>query len=375
MLKKTILIIIIQLLLPLVCFSQLAKNSWNFGFGFSYPRFLTTNLLPDEGGYGGFLSMQRNFSEHIGFRALGNILHLEGEYQNLTQQTRIIAGNFDLLYYLIPCEPVSPYLLFGFGAIHYKFDKKLTPDVVDNSFIDYQINFGLGAEWDIGAGWHLKTELDYHTAANSNLDGIYGTNGNDGILGSENDTYMRFDIGLVYYFSKGEPSNLCNIYSGISAPNTEIDYNRIDSIVKKYQVKPSEEIDYNKIEALLNKYQNKITPTRDGWILVGVNFDFNSANIKPESFPNLFHSLKVLLENPELKIEIQGYTDNLGSGEKNQKLSLNRAVAIMNYLISKGVSKDRLTAIGLGSQNPVADNNTEEGRALNRRIEFKIIKN
>ena len=80
------------------------------------------------------------------------------------------------------------------------------------------------------------------------------------------------------------------------------------------------------------------------------------------------------MENPTLEVEIQGYTDNIGTEEFNQELSLKRANTVLNYLVAKGISAKRLTATGYGGNNPVADNSKESGRSLNRRIEFKITK-
>jgi len=79
--------------------------------------------------------------------------------------------------------------------------------------------------------------------------------------------------------------------------------------------------------------------------------------------------------NPNLKIEIGGHTDNVGSKAYNKTLSENRAKSVYTYLISKGIDKDRLSYKGYDFSIPIADNATEEGRALNRRTEFKVISN
>ena len=78
-------------------------------------------------------------------------------------------------------------------------------------------------------------------------------------------------------------------------------------------------------------------------------------------------------QNKNLKIELGGHTDNQGSEEYNQKLSLDRAKTVYEYLITKGISSNRLTYKGYGKTKPIATNDTEEGRAENRRTEFKII--
>ncbi len=105
----------------------------------------------------------------------------------------------------------------------------------------------------------------------------------------------------------------------------------------------------------------------------GINFATASAQITPKSFPVLDSAVKVLNDYPSLRIRIEGHTDNVGKPETNKMLSQNRAEAVKNYLISKGVSGDRLQTVGEGDAKPVQENKTEAGRAANRRIEFTPI--
>jgi outer membrane protein OmpA-like peptidoglycan-associated protein len=77
-------------------------------------------------------------------------------------------------------------------------------------------------------------------------------------------------------------------------------------------------------------------------------------------------------ENPTMKIKIEGHTDNAGDDDKNMKLSEDRAAAVKTYLVSKGVSEDRITSEGFGETMPIADNNTAAGKTKNRRVELKV---
>ncbi|MFT3702348.1 MAG: OmpA family protein [Agriterribacter sp.] len=101
-------------------------------------------------------------------------------------------------------------------------------------------------------------------------------------------------------------------------------------------------------------------------------FDVNSDNIKVTSYTSLDRVAEIMLKNEGLKMDIEGHTDNTGSVRHNQVLSGKRALAIKIYLVNKGVSHERLTASGYGSEHPIADNNTEAGRAKNRRVAFKV---
>ena len=107
--------------------------------------------------------------------------------------------------------------------------------------------------------------------------------------------------------------------------------------------------------------------------LDNVEFDFGKAILRPESYVALDNLVEYLKRKSADRIEIGGYTDNVGSDEKNIILSLDRAKAIVAYLISKGISNDRLVSKGYGAEDPIEDNSTEEGRQKNRRTEVKIL--
>lgn len=108
-------------------------------------------------------------------------------------------------------------------------------------------------------------------------------------------------------------------------------------------------------------------------VLKNIFFDFNKFELKTESQVELDRVVQLLNENPTVKILIAGYTDNIGTSADNIKLSENRAKSVIKYLVSKGIDSKRLTSKGFGASDPIADNNTEEGRALNRRTELKIV--
>ncbi|MCX6296550.1 MAG: OmpA family protein [Bacteroidetes bacterium] len=109
-------------------------------------------------------------------------------------------------------------------------------------------------------------------------------------------------------------------------------------------------------------------------ILKNIFFDFDKATLRPESTNELERLTNLLkVDAPTLKIEISGHTDSKGADDYNKKLSNSRAKAVVDYLISKGISADRLTSVGFGEEQPIATNDTDEGRQLNRRTEFKIL--
>jgi outer membrane protein OmpA-like peptidoglycan-associated protein/tetratricopeptide (TPR) repeat protein len=110
-------------------------------------------------------------------------------------------------------------------------------------------------------------------------------------------------------------------------------------------------------------------------ILKNIFFDTKKFDLKSASLAELDKVVQLLTDNPALKIEIDGYTDNVGQATDNLTLSNNRAKTVVNYLLSKGIATQRLTYKGFGATKPIADNTTEAGRALNRRTELSVTGN
>src|SRR5579872_6188852 len=148
----------------------------------------------------------------------------------------------------------------------------------------------------------------------------------------------------------------------------------------------AEDADRQKQEAIRQKEEmrarllaqlNQVLQTRDtarGLIvsMPDVLFDFNKYTLKPDARERLAKISGIVLAYPDLKLDIEGFTDSIGSDEYNQELSEKRAESVRGYLVSSGVKPDSVSATGLGKANPVADNTTAEGRKLNRRVEMIV---
>ena len=376
------LLLSLFLLLSFNLFAQTAENSWSLGFGATYPRFMSTDVRPQQENYGGFISIQRNFTLNVGLRLEGFYHSIEGRipggiytYPNGTivpsvtenMRTNLLGVSLDFLYYVAPCNSVSPYLFFGIGVANYDTD---WGDVVNSQAVSKttaKLNLGIGSEWRLSDKWKLLTEFTYNSI-DGQVDGIVN-NTRQGLLGSDADAYITFDLGFNYYFSKGNPSKYCQLYEGISADVSNLQdlatRDDIEEIVQKYI--PQEVVKEVVVEKVVT------VGTEGRWVLVGVNFGFNSTKLKPEAYPVLFHAVQVLLMNQDMDVEIRGYTDNIGSEKANKTLSEKRAKVVKNYLVARGVSASRLRTVGYGESSPIADNKTADGRAMNRRIEFKVL--
>ena len=105
----------------------------------------------------------------------------------------------------------------------------------------------------------------------------------------------------------------------------------------------------------------------------GVTFDFNKAELKSQFYPALNNVASTLREYNQTIVEVSGHTDSIGTDAVNQRLSEQRAQNVGNYLIGQGVQRERFEIVGFGKRYPIADNGTEQGRALNRRVEIRIV--
>ena len=366
-------------------------DAWAFGFGFTYPMYVGINgaSLNTSEFYGGHLLIQRNWSEHIGSRLKVAYNHVAAQYyENYIANNgeyvtnNMITGDLDLIYYFNPCEPWSLFLVTGIGVNYNKPENAqwadgeggfVVSELDGESNTGAQFNLGAGIEIKIGEDWRIRGEGTYHTMGNSKIDGRDTRDGSqDGFFGgsffggNSNDSWIHADLGLLYYFSKGEPSKYCQIYSGLG----EVDYNRIEDIVRRYVPTPTE-VDYDRIEGIVKKYKTG-DQVADKWVLVGVNFDFNQATLRNESYPILDNAAGILLSHPDVNVEIQGHTDQIGSDKYNEQLSMKRAEAVKKYLVAKGVDAGRLTTSGKGKSTLLFKESDPESRFYNRRVEFHV---
>jgi outer membrane protein OmpA-like peptidoglycan-associated protein len=116
----------------------------------------------------------------------------------------------------------------------------------------------------------------------------------------------------------------------------------------------------------------KLAPTTNGRVRLLVFFETNSATLQASSYPELNRAAQLMRANPNMEVEIAGYSDAQGSDNYNRELSQKRANSVRDYIIGQGIPSARLVAIGYGEQNPIATNDTDDGRAKNRRVEFVV---
>lgn len=151
-----------------------------------------------------------------------------------------------------------------------------------------------------------------------------------------------------------------------------------------------EKVDYDRIERMIKQNIPKVitrevvvekaeeddfiaSEPEERWVLQGVNFRSGSSTLTNSSYSILYEAVDVLKQNPGMRVEIQGHTDSTGPAGFNLRLSERRAQSVKNFLVANGISGTRLVVRGYGETMPVGNNYTDEGRRMNRRIEFKIL--
>jgi outer membrane protein OmpA-like peptidoglycan-associated protein len=138
----------------------------------------------------------------------------------------------------------------------------------------------------------------------------------------------------------------------------------------------SEKLDLQSIDMKNVELNFKLQPIEVGAVvnLKSVLFELGSTTLLDESYSELNTVVDFLNANPKVEIELEGHTDNRGDAKKNLVLSQQRVDKIKSYLVSKGISARRIKGKGFGGSRPIATNNTEEERRLNRRVEFRILR-
>jgi outer membrane protein OmpA-like peptidoglycan-associated protein len=164
--------------------------------------------------------------------------------------------------------------------------------------------------------------------------------------------YENYDIGGFYNLKKNGKEYNIKVYC-LNTSDYVLDILEMEAMVQ--------EITANEMLDALNK---------NGYIALNILFETGKSAIQSESLPIVDQIFELMNSDATLKISIEGHTDNVGDAASNKKLSNDRAKAVMDALVARGVDKTRMSFVGWGQEKPVADNRSEDGRAQNRRVEI-----
>jgi len=256
-------------------------------------------------------------------------------------------GHIDFLYHFMPSERFVPYIAAGVGAIIFDVDSY-------GSDPDLSLNYGAGLKYFLTDNIALRGDVRHVYTYEPTQSNLLYTVGLTFLFGGQKEE-VRAEAPKPVEMPKPKP---------VEAPKPKV-------------VEPPKDSDGDGVPDSIDRCPNTpkgATVNEVGcWVCKGLNFDFDKWDIKPQYYACLKSQVDLLKRRSDLKVEIQGHTDNYGSQKYNQVLSEKRAMAVMNYLVSKGIAKDRLSIKGFGFSDPVDTNKTEEGRAKNRRVQFNPI--
>jgi OmpA-OmpF porin, OOP family len=292
-------------------------------------------------------------------RHFGNGFGWEANYSFATIQTNAAgAGNFyqhqlgaDLTYSLGDRQHLTPYLLIGGGGI---FDD-VHPR--DNGGASGYVDAGVGLT--TGTFWHNRIRLRAEVRAVHDFISTDERNGFTDYRGGVGIEIPFYEIKPALAIAPAEPQvQVVKVPTGLEDSDGD---GVVDAVDKCPNTPPHTRVDGDGC------------PIPKVVRLEGVTFEFNKTRLRPDSQTILNWVVGIMKKYPDMQVELAGYTDSIGSVAYNLKLSQGRAEAVRGYLMEQGVDASRIQAKGYGKENPVASNDTDEGRERNRRVELHIL--
>lgn len=262
----------------------------------------------------------------------------------------------------------APYVFLGIGDALSVY-KNVETGEKEPALAEFNLPMGAGLKFNLTEAWSVTLETQYNYFISDRVDGV--------ISGKWDDQFLYNAVGFNYNFTSGKDSDgdgvkdkedKCPTVKGSKltggCPDADgdgiADLNDICPLIPGILEEGGCPRNYTTSVEIMTRARE------------GLFFNTGSAVIKDESYPVLDAVAKVMKDNPSYKLSVDGHTDNQGNADSNMLLSQKRAEAARSYMIEKGIAGDRLTAKGYGITKPAADNETEEGRAKNRRVEFNI---
>jgi outer membrane protein OmpA-like peptidoglycan-associated protein/opacity protein-like surface antigen len=242
---------------------------------------------------------------------------------------------------------------FGFSHLNSSLEDKATSVTQSASDNAFSWMVGGGADYRLASHWVGRFKVDFLRTHFSD----------------EGQSRVRLTLGIAYTFGERGAKEAAEAKRKADA----------ELAAAEAQKKAMEQVDREKqaVRARLLEQFNRVLPTTDTPRGLVVNmgdvlFDTGKSNLRPQAREALAKLSGIVLNYPSLRLTIEGHTDNTGSTEINQTISERRANAVRNYLVQQGLDGSSLSAQGLGTSNPVADNGTAEGRQKNRRVEIIV---
>ncbi len=354
--------IVLSLVVSLFAVTSFSMPKYYFGIGDGKTHPMNQDNFTDTASSGNSHSYfgGYNLSEKWGFELAHNVF----DFDSFAETTKTIHGN--AVYHVYSSNRVHPFFKAGFGILEHDFS-----DSAIGKKTSLGLSVGTGLNFEILSQVSFILGLDYH---------LFEKFTNEIKTPQFLVPYVALTIGFGNVDSSVSHS-MTTTSSGTQTAVKASEEKSADSVPVKVAVEPRDSDHDGIIDSedkcvhtpsglTVNKYgcaANEI-----GTATLNVLFEKGSSKITKETYSEVEKFANFMKNNPETNVIIKGHTDNTGSAEINNRISANRANAVVVELIKNGVEKKRLQGKGAGSTEPVADNSTEEGRKANRRVAAEI---
>jgi outer membrane protein OmpA-like peptidoglycan-associated protein len=294
-----------------------------------------------------------------------------------------------LLFTPFSLPNLNPYLYAGIGV-----SKNL--DMSGSGYLG-MIPFGAGIQTGISRGVILSINGGYNLSLSDNMDGqSRSTTSLNPLTNSKKDGFYGFSAGLAFslggsYYAAGDmkQKELDEAEARRIRELAEAEAVRVkqqaSADAQALRMKESTDAEARRVKELADAEARRLAAEKGSdtvfvfvkgntIVLRGVNFEFDKATLTGDSENILWRAYKAMIANLDVDVVITGHTDNVGTQQYNQVLSLERAQTVRNWLVEKGITSNRMRTVGRGQNETVASNETDAGRAENRRIEFYVQK-
>jgi outer membrane protein OmpA-like peptidoglycan-associated protein len=334
-------------------------------------------------GWGGEALLRYGLSEQfsLGFLTGYNEIKTENSFllpnikYSYLKMHAIPAALMGYLYFT-PTEDMTPYLYVGAGVVTMKKRDGLGNYIPNSDWQAYSVfPAGVGVEILLNSQTTIGIDLGIRVFGSDNIERQETQAERDWP-----DAYPTARVGFDFYFGKGKEAEVEARPPVITPAPAPVAQPVVPAPPETAKVLPKPPAPELPKEEAVPKAPVPVVPKEralalekgKAFILEGVNFELNSSYLTKEAKRTLEKAFRALRVNPDVQVKIVGHTDNIGSKKYNDWISLRRANRVKSWLVSKGISATRITTAGVGFSEPIAPNNTPEGRAKNRRIEFHV---
>lgn len=295
-----------------------------------------------------------NFTKYLGVE--GYVHYAQTQNNNWAPKKNVDFTGYggEVIFHLFPNQALVPFLAAGVGGVHYSY---YDTDSTDDKNNKLTFSFGYGLKWFLSDWFALRLDIRDIMP----VDKLHNN--------------MLVSLGLNFAFGGAKKT----VATPVSAAEPAMEEAKPQAAAAPVveEAKPAVAAAAPVVVEEVVKPQPK-TQVREevdemGRATLQVLFDFNKDTIKKNYTKDIDHMAGVMKEHSDLKLTIEGHTDNVGKAAYNKKLSQKRADAVKKYMVEKGgIDAQRLNAVGYGQEKPVASNKTKDGRAKNRRVEAAV---